>query len=202
MDKENPYSANLPLNLSDADAWKRFKLGNSEAFESIFKKFNPVLLHFGIRFFHDQEIVEDCIQELFLKLWTARDQLPEVTNVKYYLITALRRSLLRNWVIQKRQSDMNQMLRALDPAAEEIPSYESNIIVRQLVEQRTHSLAVAIDRLPPRQKQAVYLKFYEEKSYDEITSIMKVNYQTARKFVYKALQAIRRTMSAGDNSGN
>lgn len=57
---------------------------------------------------------------------------------------------------------------------------------------RVNSLNKAVNNLPPRQKQALVLKYFQQKSYVEITSIMSINYQTARKFVYKALQNLRK----------
>ena len=76
-------------------------------------------------------------------------------------------------------------------------SHESHIIAQQLLKEKTDKLTLAIDQLPPRQKEAVYLKFYEEKTYEEITSIMSINYRTARKFIYKALQTIRKNLNTG-----
>jgi RNA polymerase sigma factor (sigma-70 family) len=97
-------------NLSDEEAWNRFKRGDKNAFEHIFKKYNRVLHHFGVKFFYDRNVVEDCIQELFLKLWKNREKLAEVNTVKYYLVTSLRRSLLSNRRLLKRQSDINHIM--------------------------------------------------------------------------------------------
>lgn len=178
-------------NPSDEEIWNRFRLGDKTAFELIFKKYNPLLYHFGIKFFYDRYAVEDCIQELFLTLWKKRETLPEVTTVKYYLITSLRRLLIRNAVILKRDSDLSKMLNNL-----QVSSHENQIIDEQFLNEKNEKLNLAIQQLPPRQKEAIYLRFYEEKSYEEITFIMSVNYQTARKFIYKALQVLRKNFSA------
>lgn len=87
--------------------WHRFRQGDAAAFEFLFKKYNPVLTQYGVKFFYDPELVEDCVQELFLHLWNRRNRLKDVKVVKYYLITSLRRLLLRNAVLMKRQADMN-----------------------------------------------------------------------------------------------
>jgi len=197
MNSEHTYFSDEPGNFSDEEAWNRFKQGDKKAFEHIFKKYNPVLYHFGIKFFYDKDNVEDCIQELFLKLWKNREKLAEVSTVKYYLITSLRRLLLRDLIILKRQSDINNIMGTAEFNNQHRSSHESHIIAQQLLKEKTDKLTLAIDQLPPRQKEAVYLKFYEEKTYEEITSIMSINYQTARKFIYKALQTMRKNLNTG-----
>lgn len=183
---ENPESV-------DERMWVNFRNGDATAFERIFKKYNPILTHYGIKFFYDRDVVEDCIQELFLQLWNKRDTLPEVNTVKYYLIASLRRLLLRKVVLLKRESDFNNSVATEQRA--EVSSHESQLIHQLSIKENSDKLALAIEQLPPRQRQAVYLKFYEERSYEEITSMMSINYQTARKFIYKGLQVIREKLA-------
>ncbi|CAL1517262.1 sigma-70 family RNA polymerase sigma factor [Chitinophaga sp. MM2321] len=179
--------------ISVEGAWTKFKQGDKKAFEFIFKKYNPVLYHIGIKFFYAPDVVEDCIQELFLKLWKDRETLPEVNTVKYYLITSLRRLLLRKLVVLRRQLDKDRIMTA-ELNDQYTSSHENHMIVTQLLKEKTDKLTLAIEQLPPRQKQAIYLKFYEEKTYEEITSIMSINYQTARKFIYKAIRSLRKNL--------
>lgn len=181
--------------LCDYSDWCKFKNGDQNAFARIFKKYNPILYHHGLKFFYDSEVVEDCIQDLFLGLWRNRKNLSEVDSVKYYLIVCLRRILLRNKVIAKRQlmikeillADMRPAIVTFSDEQTEEDEYRTN---------RTNSLTQALNSLPPRQKQALLLKYFQQKSYVEITSIMSINYQTARKFVYKAIQNLRKKIRA------
>jgi len=184
---------------ADDVLWHKFRQGDVAAFELLFKKYNPVLTQYGVRFFHDPELVEDCVQELFLHLWKRRDRLEDVKVVKYYLITSLRRLLLRNAVLVKRQADINSSVGREHHV--DVPSEESRLIRHLSNKEVADQLILAIQQLPPRQREAVYLKYYEEKSYEEITSIMSVNYQTARKFIYKGLQVIRKTLSGDPRFG-
>lgn len=183
------FDDNETPNPSDEVLWRRFRSGDKPAFEFLFKKYHPLLHHFGVKFFYDHDVVDDCIQELFLSLWKKRETLPDVGTVKFYLITSLKRLLLRNVVILKRHADIASIC---DDAG--VSSHEDQVVDEQMLKEQKDKLAHALGQLPPRQKEAVYLRFYEERSYDEITTIMRVNYQTARKFIYKGLQAIRKTL--------
>jgi DNA-directed RNA polymerase specialized sigma24 family protein len=51
-----------------------------------------------------------------------------------------------------------------------------------------------INRLPKRQHEAIFLRFYEELSYEDIAAIMNLNYQGARNIIYKSVKALRKNM--------
>ena len=184
------YGLNPPHDCID---WCKFKNGDQDAFARIFEKYNPILYYHGVKFFYDPEVVEDCIQDLFLGLWRNRKNLSEVDSVKYYLIVCLRRILLRNKVIAKRQLMIKEILLA-DMSPTIVAFSDEQTDEDEFRTGRINSLNRALDNLPPRQKQALFLKYFQQKSYDEITSIMSINYQTARKFVYKAIQNLRKNI--------
>ena len=186
------HGFDTPCDRSD---WCKFRNGDQDAFARIFEKYNPILYYHGLKFFYDSEVVEDCIQDLFLGLWRNRKNLSEVDSVKYYLVVCLRRILLRNKVIAKRQLMIKEILLAdMGPAI--VSFSDGNSSEEEFNTHRTNTLNKAVNNLPPRQKQALVLKYFQQKSYVEITSIMSINYQTARKFVYKALQNLRKNIKA------
>lgn len=174
----------------DTHIWQKFKGGDKKAFALLFRKYSPLLNHYGCKAFYDSEVVEDCIQELFIYLWKHKHTLGDVSSVKYYLITCLRRKLLNHKVIVRREKMLFQML-----AEEGIYSNtlsEENILVNlQNDESLILKIKLEIQNLPDRQKQAFILKYLEQKSYEEITLIMNINYQSSRKYVYKALLALK-----------
>ena len=53
---------------------------------------------------------------------------------------------------------------------------------------------VKVEQLSHRQKEIIYLKFYQNLSYDEVSSIMNINYQAARNLLYQAIKALKKIM--------
>jgi RNA polymerase sigma factor (sigma-70 family) len=51
-----------------------------------------------------------------------------------------------------------------------------------------------INTLPPRQKEIIFLRFYEGLSYDEIADIMSISINSAYKLLYKALENLQQIM--------
>ena len=176
--------------LEETAIWEKFRKGNQSAFACIFKNYNPLLYHYGIKFFKDEVLVEDSIQDLFLELWRSKENLAEVKSVKYYLIVSLRRILLRKLKAEKSQMTVSSNS-FLQHSLEEEEAFETVLIRIQAEEAHETRLAHAIEMLPPRQKEAVVLKFFHNRSYPEIMEMMGINYQTARKIVYKAVQNLR-----------
>src|SRR5690625_7520840 len=58
----------------------------------------------------------------------------------------------------------------------------------------------ALDLLPERQKEVLFLKYYNGMSYDEIEEILAINYQSIRNHIYRALQKLRIHFMEKENS--
>ena len=80
----------------DASVWNRFLDGDREAYAHIFERYVRVLFMYGSQFTGDRELVKDCIQDVFVKIYSNRSNLRPTDNIKYYLFAALRNSLLNN----------------------------------------------------------------------------------------------------------
>lgn len=170
----------------DAFLWKAFILGSREAFSDLFLKYNPKLVTIGSKLGFDKKAVEDCIQDLFLNLWTKRQNLKEVNSVKYYLIVSLRRSLL-----YQKEKD-TRILKVIDGIRSEYPSIEFPALWDDtLNEHRTERMFKSMDLLPKRQVLALKLRYVEEKTYHEIATIMAVDINSVRKFVCKAIKKLK-----------
>lgn len=79
---------------SDEQLWERLKQSDREAFEMLFQRFYKDLYRYAIKFCGNRHMVEDQIQNLFLKIWTRKEHLGDVKAIKTYLWTALRRDLV------------------------------------------------------------------------------------------------------------
>jgi len=178
---------------SEKELWQRFKRGDTTALEYFFKTYHPLLLRYGSALRSDESEIEDCIQDLFLNLWNTRAALSDVNSVKYYLIASLRRLMLKKIAQQRIQP-----IEFADPVTASLPvhaDYQNQLIQKNELERQETKVAQAIDNLPTRQKEALQLKYLQNKSYSEITEHMGINYQTARKFVYHALRNLRKQLA-------
>jgi RNA polymerase sigma factor (sigma-70 family) len=117
--------------------------------------------------------------------------LANIDNIKPYLLTAIRRKIIK-------QLDKNLKVRKLFANNDEkeykfeiVFSYEAELINVQADQEKIQQLQKKMDKLPPRQKEILYLLFYQDMSYEEISQIMGINYQSARNLVHRAITALR-----------
>jgi len=172
----------------DAVLWREMKEGNEFAFHEIFDTYSNLLFQYGLTISKDRELVKDCVQEVFIIIWTNRKSIGLARSVKYYLFFSLRRLILkkvrraRKFFALSSFSNGGLIVEAQDQV---ILRKEANINNQLLI-------SGALETLPARQKEIIFLKFYQELKYDEIEKIMNLNNQVVRNTLYKALSSLRK----------
>lgn len=169
--------------------WKSFLNGDIKAWEQIFKLFYKDLYGYGIKLSTRPELTKDCIQELFVVLWDRREHLNEVESVKAYLLASLRRSLLKK--MKKKRRHYVEWNGEVHTSVEIQFSPEDIIIRDEIKADKRNALYKALDLLPDRQKEVLYLKYFNGMSYDEIEEILSINYQSTRNHIYRAIKKLR-----------
>jgi RNA polymerase sigma-70 factor (ECF subfamily) len=169
----------------DAEIWNQFRKGDKEAFAALFERTMDRLFRYGMKFTNDEEMVKDAIQDVFIKLHHNRTELPEVNNPLFYLLKILKNTLidaLRQKTIvylspQELAFHVDFVFECEDDA-----NNDDNIKER---------FEKVISLLSARQKEAIYLRFQTELSYEEISQLLGINYQSARNLIHRAIEKIR-----------
>ncbi len=169
--------------------WEKFKTGDKEALSRIYyDNYNP-LYDYGIRIHNDPAFIKDTIQELFFDLISRLSNLGPTDNIRSYLLASFRRRVFDKL---KKKKGFNYLEDQYEGETFEIePSAESNWISEESKDDYTRKINAMLDKLTSREREAIYLKFYKNLSYQEITDVMGVNYQSARKLIYRAIQTLR-----------
>lgn len=173
----------------DITLWESFRKGDKEAFATLFREHYETLFRFGSKFTTDAELLEDCIQELFIELWQAKSRAP-VLSVKAYLLKSLKYKLLKSF--RKKGKTV--------PLADngDVPfewSHETLLILQQEDAEKKQKVMDALGRLSHRQKEIIYLKYYQNLSYEEVSEIMNINYQVARNLLYQAIKSLKNMLA-------
>ena len=169
--------------------WESFRKGDKDAFAALFREYYGTLYRFGNKFTTDTELLEDCIQELFIELWQAKSQAP-VLSVKAYLLKSLKYKLLKAF----RKNGKILPIHDNGDMPFEL-SHETFLIHQQENDQRRQEVIKALERLSHRQKEIIYLKYYQNLSYEEVSEIMNINYQVARNLLYQAIKSLKNLLA-------
>jgi RNA polymerase sigma factor (sigma-70 family) len=87
--------------LPDNELLSLLSQGNARAYTEIYDRYNGLLYVFAYKRLNDREEAKDIIHELFLSLWTNRENLPRTTNLPAYLYTAVRNRIINTVTHQK-----------------------------------------------------------------------------------------------------
>ncbi|WPP50072.1 RNA polymerase sigma factor [Catalinimonas niigatensis] len=170
---------------SDAELWSAFRKGDRLAYEEMYRKHFSDLQHYGLHLCHDQEHVLDAIHSLFFDLWVRKEHLGNTDNIRYYLLRGLRRLITHQLVRQRKRQASGPAVAAADH------SFEAKLIEKQSQEEMHQKLRQALQKLPPRQQEIIFLKFYENLSYEEISSLTSLKVRTVYNTVFQALEGMR-----------
>lgn len=179
---------------TDQHVWEAFLRGDHTAFDRIYTRYFSLLFRYGLRFTSDRDLIKDVLQDLFTELFARQQNLPLIRRPGSYLMVCLRRKLFRSRNLSARHSPENlQKEPEYDFCLELSPEHQM-IAGEQLRDQQKH-LQHAILQLTSRQKEAVYLYFYESLSYEEIAGILDLKeIKYARTLIYRAVAALRKDL--------
>lgn len=177
--------------MDDSQVWSRLKAGDQAALEEIYTAHIDYLLQYGLRFTQDASLVEDCVHDLFVDLWRKRNSLGSPNSIRAYLLVALRRSILKK--VQKKFKQQSDKLPEDLPFAAEL-AIDQVIIASEVSEESAQALQKAVQELSSRQREVLYLRFYQEVPYEEICEMMGISYQSVRNLVSSAIRALRSLM--------
>jgi RNA polymerase sigma-70 factor (ECF subfamily) len=177
--------------MDDKSKWELFLQGDQDALSRIFLDYHDDLFNYGIKLSGNKDIVKDAIQDLFLKLWKNRNHLSAIRTIKPYLLKSLRHHVLDSIEIHKSWQSVDH---EQEPGAQITYSYEDFIIKNQVDEEIHQQVITTLNKLSTRQREAIYLRFFENLDFETVAQIMEMNVQSVRNTIYRATQLMRDMM--------
>lgn len=172
--------------------WQSFLNGDDKSFSVIYKLHIDPLISYGYKLCINHEMVHDCLQEIFIDLFLKRTKLNvDIKNLKAYLFIALRNCLVKKITKNKKFEFTDFKDNKFEFNFDIEYSWQEKIIEEENSNRIKEILQKAIKKLPPKQKEIIYLKFEEELKYTEISEIMGISIDSARKLLYRALLSLR-----------
>lgn len=167
--------------------WTDLRLGNELAFAQLIQIFTNEMYRYGIRFSTDPDFVKDCVQDVFFELWNRRDKIRQAECVKSYLYKSLRLRIFRE------KSKWKQLV-PLENDYEFMIEFdiESTIIQEELSQHTQLRLEAILSNLPKRQKEILYLRFYEGMAQDKIADVMNLNQQSVYNLLHESILSLRK----------
>jgi len=166
--------------------WKKFLTGDENAYACIYRKYIEDLFSYGMRFTSDRELVKDCIQDVFIKIYNNRSNLGPTDNIRLYLFIALKNTLFN--VFEKDKSLYH--IDTIEPVFTVEYSIEDEIIANELLQEQQTVLNRILETLTPRQKEVMYYRYDRGLKINEICEIMQMNYQSVQNLIQRSIKKI------------
>lgn len=168
---------------NEQDTLVRVAQGDQRAFVLLVEQHTPAVYSHVLTYIKNASRAEEITQDIFMKLWKHREELPAVTNFKGYLYVVTRNSTMsafRERIFRWDHADKDELEAAgLDPAGA--------LELRQLSE----TLAKGIELLPPRRKQVFIMSRSEGLSYEEIALQLGISKSAVNQHIVEALVFLR-----------
>ncbi|MBV4360395.1 RNA polymerase sigma factor [Pinibacter aurantiacus] len=162
--------------------------GDEGAFRMLYDQYHKQIFSQAYIYLKSSELASDMVQEVFVKIWSARQKLPEVIDIKSYIFI-----VTRNIIV----SDLRKKIfhRYLDQEAESIEA-DGILPDRQL--SLKESMAIvhkAIEGFPTQQKKTYTLSRVHGLSHDEIAKELNISVETVKSHIKQALKSLRKYLS-------
>lgn len=171
--------------MEELEVWLRFREGSEADFTLLYKRYAPVMLRYGHKLSTDTDLVKDCIQQVFFQVWKSRENLSNPPSIKNYLLKSFRHELGKKATFKSRHEPLPEDI-SLGTEA----SHESELINLQSFEQVQQKMHMLLAKLPERQREVIFLKYYTGLQYDEISDIMGIDQKSVYKLTYKAIEKL------------
>ncbi len=175
-------------NTDEQTLWSQFIRGDDKSLEKLYRQYFDDLYNYGKKWLRDGPLTEDAIQDLFVKLMKNRSSLSDTTSVKYYLFRSL-----RTVVLDKLKRDNRMQL--VDNPGDHLflfeLSPEKKLVEEQDAVHLKKRLAVAMQNLTPRQREAVFLRYVAGFSYSQVAEAMELTAKGTYKLMARAIDALK-----------
>jgi len=159
---------------------------SKSSLSALYEELVGSLYSYGCKFTADRELVKDCIHDVFVKLYEKED-ISHIRDMKFFLLRSLKNRLLDE-LTRVRPVNINE---ATFSYLQEVPNEDQLMEVNETVQLRKKYIEKIFENLTGRQKEAVYLFYIEELSYDEISQMLGMNSQSVRNLINRALVRLR-----------
>jgi RNA polymerase sigma-70 factor (family 1) len=185
----------LYASYSDEELFELVKANDSAAFETLYKRYWPVLVNAAYKRLDSIQKAEDIVQTIFIDVYQRRGEIELNFSLKTYLNQALKFKVLNEY----RSEAMQEKYRS------SIFFYESskNVLAEELeAKELCSKLYRILDQLPEKCRQVFLLSRKENKSNTDISRYLNISVSTVEKHISKALKSFKGQLRERTRRGN
>ncbi|MGI6571991.1 MAG: RNA polymerase sigma factor [Fermentimonas sp.] len=171
--------------------WRKFiHEGDASSFTIVYDTYVEVLYAYGIHLGFRDELCKDAIQDVFYSLYVKKNELRGIKNPAAYLFKSYKYRLID---LARKEGKIETIDSCGDSFTIDVTvldnmiDAEESILLKNKVEKM-------LECLSGKQREILYMKYTLGLEYDEISEILQINPDSARKLVYRSMKKIRQSI--------
>ncbi|MDB4923996.1 RNA polymerase sigma factor [Mucilaginibacter sp.] len=174
------------LLLTEKELVESLKNGDKYAFEQLYHNYKVRIYRNLLKMVKSDEIAEELLQDLFVKIWISREKLNPEKSFRSYLFK-IAENLVYDFF---RKAALNKKLETylISVSVPTTSPIEQHIYYKE----GNYVLAKAIEQLPPKRKQVYILCKIEGRSYEEVSRLLGVSVSTVNEHIVKASSVVKK----------
>ena len=186
MQRDIASSIKSTPEIADIALWESIMAGDEAAFAKFITKHSKPLFNYGYRLCDDRDLLKDCIQDIFVEIWNRRHKITGSDKLKWYLFKSLRNHIFREQAKKLRNEPLKDDYDFIIEF-----DVEYHLIINDEEQELALKVKKTLEYLPPRQKEVVYLRYFEGLTFDDIADIMDISKQSAHNLLQKSYKTFR-----------
>lgn len=179
---------------TDLELMLRVRGGDAESFGELLRRYRTPLVSYFNRLLRDPALAEDLAQEVFLRVYQARQRYQPEAQFSTWLYR-IATNLAINTIRDRREVDCRSGETAdgseEEPAAAKLVDPKPSAEQRLIETSRGRLIRQAIEALPENQRTAVILHKYQGVDYRHIARILGVSVSAVKSLLFRAYETLR-----------
>lgn len=168
------------------ELFERYLDGDGTVFDEIVRLYRESLIFFVMRYVKSPSVAEDIAEDAFVELFIHKDRYNFSCSLKTYIYT-IARNLAVNYIRRRK------FLTDEEPDIE-MRSEEEALEERVIRTEREHALYRTLDKLPEDYRNALYLVYIEDMSYEDAGRVLKKNRKQIENLVFRGKSAAKKIL--------
>lgn len=188
-------SEQRPHELDDADLMAEVARGDTAAFQQLIERHQALVIGTVGRMLGNNSDVEDVAQQVFIRVWKSAPRYRPAAKFTTWLLTITRNLVFNEARRRKRHPgdllDVHEGEEAIALADSAGRKPDEQLLEDEL----QRAIEGAIRALPEKQRMAVVLRRYQEKSYEEIAEVLGLSLPAVKSLLFRARTELRAALN-------
>lgn len=174
--------------MTDIELWTRLLKGDKVAFEELYHRYYSPLFGYALRLNFDEEVIKDCLQDMFVKIYMNHSSLPALSYVKSYLYRTLTNALLdSSKAARSRSLPLDDYVDIATDDTGLMRIFETNDSdLRKVL-----LLKKGFQQLSSKQRNAIYFRFIQDFSWEELADMFEMSSHSCMNLVGRSVTKLR-----------